>query len=143
MRTCKEKAGLSRVSGRRCVTQRPQSRPGPLQHQGCLFQCWLSSANLHQGTSLSNGSAWDPLLCRPTYLLHLSLRRLEARIEHQAVLPCQQGFSSPSHLQEHLPFPVEALESTEKPMLTTGQQPAENVPLVCPTQGGIHSRHHC
>lgn len=52
--------------------------------------------------------------------------------EHQAVLPRQQGFGSPSHLQEHLPFPVEALQTTEKLVLTTGQQPAEDVSLVCP-----------
>lgn len=47
----------------------------------------------------------------PTHLLHLALRGLEMGTQRQAVLPGQQGFSSTSHLQKHLPFPEEALQS--------------------------------
>lgn len=50
-------------------------------------------------------------MAEPTHLLHLSLSRLEMGTECQAVFPGQQGFSSLSHLQEHLPFPEEGLQS--------------------------------
>lgn len=46
----------------------------------------------------------------PTHLLHLSPSRLKMGTEYQAVFPCQQGFSSLPHLQEHLPFPEEGLQ---------------------------------
>lgn len=55
--------------------------------------------------------AQEPTMAEPTHLLHLPLSRLEMGTECQAVLPCQQGFSSLPHFQEHLPFPEEGLQS--------------------------------
>lgn len=64
-----------------------------------------------KGISLCDVRAQDPAMVQPTHLLNLSPSRVEMGTECQAVLPCQQSFSSLSHLQKHLPFPEEALQS--------------------------------
>lgn len=70
-----------------------------------------SSPSEDKGISLCDVRAQDPATVWPTHLLHLSPSRVEMGTECQAVFPHQQGFSSLSHLQKHLPFPEEALQS--------------------------------
>lgn len=70
-----------------------------------------ASPSEDKGISLCDARAQDPATVWPMHLLHLCPSRVEMWTEHQAVLPRQQGFVSLSHLQKHLPFPEEALQS--------------------------------